>query len=62
MTGSWRPTWVLIAGPGWAWLAQAHDYVRARRINTLKHETAQDSPGAVTHLRAYRDAGFRAEA
>lgn len=49
-------------GPdSWAWLAQAHDHVRSRRLNALKHETAQDSRGATAHLHAYRDAGFRVE-
>jgi predicted ABC-type ATPase len=49
-------------GPdSWAWLAQAHDYVRSRHLNALKHETAQDSRGAAVHLRTYRDAGFRIE-
>jgi hypothetical protein len=49
-------------GPdSWAWLAQAHEYVRARKVNVLKQETAQDSRGTVTHMRAYRDNGFRIE-
>jgi hypothetical protein len=49
-------------GPdSWAWLAQAHEYVRMQRINALKPETGQDSKGAANHLRAYRDAGFRIE-
>ena len=49
-------------GPdSWAWLAQAHEYVRTQRINALKPETGQDSKGAANHLRAYRDAGFRIE-
>ena len=49
-------------GPdSWAWLAQAHEYVRGHKINVLKPETAQDSRGAAAHLRAYRDAGFRIE-
>jgi len=49
-------------GPdSWAWLTQAHEYVRARKINVLKPETGQDSRGAAGHMRAYRDAGFRVE-
>jgi hypothetical protein len=50
-------------GPdSWAWLAQAHDYVRARKINALKPETGQDHLIAARHMRAYREAGFRVEA
>lgn len=50
-------------GPdSWAWLAQAHEYVRAHKINALKPETGQDSRGAAAHMRAYRDAGYRIEA
>jgi len=50
-------------GPdSWAWLAQAHDYVRARKINALKPETGQDHLTAARHMRAYREAGFRVEA
>lgn len=50
-------------GPdSWAWLAQAHDYVRARKINALKPETGQDHRTAARHMRAYREAGFRVEA
>lgn len=50
-------------GPdSWAWLAQAHDYVRARKINALKPETGQDHRTAAGHMTAYRDAGFRVEA
>jgi Zeta toxin len=49
-------------GPdSWAWLAQAHQYVRAHKVNVLKPETGQDSRGAAANLRAYRDAGFRVE-
>jgi Zeta toxin len=49
-------------GPdSWAWLTQAHENVRARKINVLKPETGQDSRGAAGHMRAYRDAGFRVE-
>jgi len=49
-------------GPdSWAWLAQAHEYVRERKINALKPETGQDSRGAVAHMRAYRNAGYRIE-
>jgi len=50
-------------GPdSWAWLAQAHDYVRARKINVLKPETGQDHRTAARHMRAYREAGYRVEA
>jgi len=50
-------------GPdSWAWLAQAHQYVRAHQVNVLKPETGQDSRGAAANLRAYREAGFRVEA
>jgi hypothetical protein len=45
----------------WAWLAQAHDFVREHKINALKPETGQDHHGAVAHMRAYREAGFRIE-
>jgi Zeta toxin len=49
-------------GPdSWAWLAQAHQYVREHQVNVLKPETGQDSRGAVANLRAYREAGFRVE-
>jgi Zeta toxin len=49
-------------GPdAWAWLAQAREYVRDRRINALTHETANDGCGVAAHLRAYRRAGFRIE-
>jgi hypothetical protein len=49
-------------GPdSWAWLAQAHQYVRAHQVNVLKPETGQDSRGAAANLRAYRGAGFRVE-
>jgi hypothetical protein len=49
-------------GPdSWAWLAQAHEYVRAHKINALKPETAQDSRGAAAHMQAYRAEGFRVE-
>jgi energy-coupling factor transporter ATP-binding protein EcfA2 len=49
-------------GPdSWAWLAQAHEYARAEKINVLKPETGQDSQGAAAHMRAYRDAGFSIE-
>ena len=49
-------------GPdSWAWLAQAHQFVREHQANVLKPETAQDSRGAAANLRAYRDAGFRVE-
>lgn len=49
-------------GPdSWAWLAQAHQYVRAHQANVLKPETGQDSRGAAANLRAYREAGFRIE-
>lgn len=49
-------------GPdSWAWLAQAHEYARTEKINVLKPETGQDSRGAVTYMRAYRDAGYRVE-
>jgi hypothetical protein len=49
-------------GPdSWAWLAQAHQYVRAHQVNVLKPETGQDSRGAAANLRAYREAGFRVE-
>jgi len=49
-------------GPdSWAWMAQAHEYARAQKINVLKHETGQDSRTAAAHMRAYRDAGFRVE-
>jgi len=41
---------------------QAHDYARARKINALKPETGQDHRGAVAHMEAHRDAGFRIEA
>lgn len=49
-------------GPdAWAWLAQAREYVRDRRINALTHETANDGHAVAAHLRAYRQAGFRVE-
>ena len=49
-------------GPdAWAWLAQARQYVRDRRINALSHETASDGHGVAAHLRAYRQSGFRVE-
>jgi hypothetical protein len=49
-------------GPdSWAWLAQAHEYVRAHKINALKPETGQDSRGATAHMRSYRASGFRIE-
>lgn len=49
-------------GPdSWAWLAQAHEYARAQKINVLKPETGQDSQGAAAHMRTYRDSGFRIE-
>jgi len=49
-------------GPdSWAWLAQVHEHARAEKINVLKPETGQDSRGAVAHMRAYREAGYRVE-
>lgn len=49
-------------GPdSWAWLAQAHEYVRHHQINALTHETANDGHAVAGHLRAYREAGFRVE-
>jgi Zeta toxin len=49
-------------GPdSWAWMAQAHGYARAEKINVLRAETVQDSQAAAAHMRAYRDAGFRVE-
>jgi hypothetical protein len=46
-------------GPdSWAWLTQAHQYVRAHKANVLKPETGQESQGAAANLRAYRDAGI----
>jgi hypothetical protein len=49
-------------GPdAWAWLAQARQYVRDRRINALIHETATDGRRVAAYLRAYRQAGFRVE-
>lgn len=49
-------------GPdAWAWLAQAREYVRDRRISALTHETSHDGHAVAAHLRAYRQAGFRVE-
>jgi hypothetical protein len=53
---------VAYLGPdAWAWLAQAREYVRERRINALTHKTAHDGHAVAGHLRAYRQAGFRVE-
>ncbi|HVB45162.1 MAG TPA: zeta toxin family protein [Streptosporangiaceae bacterium] len=49
-------------GPdSWAWLAQAHDYVRSRRVNVLKHETAQTAaaPRPICALTVTRASGPR---
>ncbi len=61
ITGDDRLMAAYLGPDSWAWLGQAHDYVRARKINALKPETAQDHRGAAAHMAAYRNAGFRVE-